>query len=254
MKTIKLKYDKWLKQRDSLFKELDKANDTLIKSEIKSQSPQFDEIIGRLNNESLNAMVTFISDHPDSYVSATNLYSILSTNHLKTEVVDSLFLKLSDRIKNSIDGIIVFEEINKRKINRKAPDFNVKDIGNRQISLSEFKGKHVLINFTASWCIPCIKKIPDLKQFLNFYQSKGFEIINISIDEKKENWIKAVKKFELKSFHNVIANKDIGNKYSNTKMPIPSEILIGPTGLMLWNSMNLNSKSLAETLKASFTK
>jgi len=257
IKAIELKNEKWLKQKDSLLRELKKAkkaNDTLTKSEIESKLSQFDGKIEMLNNETLNALVTFISDHPDSYVSATNLYSILFSNRLRTEIVDSLFLKLSNRIKNSIDGIVVFEEIIKRKINRKAPNFTVQDIYNKQVSLSEFKGKHVLINFTASWCSPCIKKIPELKQFLNSYQSKGFEIINISIDEKKENWIKAVKKFELEGFHNVIANKDIGNKYSNTKMPIPSEILVGPTDLMLWNSMNLNSKSLAETLKDSFTK
>lgn len=257
IKAIELKNEKWLKQKDSLLRELKKAkkaNDTLTKSEIESKLSQFDGKIEMLNNETLNAMVTFISDHPDSYVSASNLNTLLYTNRLKTEIVDSLFLKLSDRIKNSIDGILVFEEINKRKINRKAPDFTVQDIYNKQVSLSEFKGKHVLINFIASWCSPCIKKIPELKQFLNSYHSKGFEIINISIDQKKENWIKAVKKYELESFYNVIANTEINNKYSNTKLPIPSEILVGPKGLVLWNSMNLNSKSLAETLRDSFTK
>ncbi len=231
-----------------------KANDTLTKSEIKSKLSQFDEKVEMLNNERLHAMVTFISDHPDSYASPTSLYGILFSNRLETEIVDSLFLKFSDRIKNSFDGALIFKEINKRKINTKVPDFNVKDIDNKEVSLKEFEGKYILINFWASWCAPCIKKIPELKQFLSFYHSKGFEIINISIDTKRENWTKAVKKYELDSFHNIITNQEIDNKYSNTKMPIPSEILVAPTGLMLWNSMNTNSKSLSETLKDYFTK
>jgi len=248
IKKIELKNEKWLKQRDSLLRELEKTNDKLTRNEIKSKLSQFDEKVDMLNNEMLNAMVTFISEHPDSYVSPTDLYIILVSNRLKTETVDTLFLKFSDKIKNSFDGILISEEINKRKINTKVPDFSAKDIDNNQIRLSEFEGKHVLLNFWASWCAPCIKKIPELKNFFSFYHSKGFEIINISIDAKRENWVKAVNKYKLESFHNVITNEDIENKYSNTKMPIPSEILVGPTGLMLWNSMNLNSKSLEQAL------
>lgn len=257
IKAIELKNDKWLKQRDSLLVELKKAkkgNDTLTRNKINIELLQFDEKVDMQNNETLNAMVTFISHHPDSYVSPTSLYGILVSNRLETEIVDSLFLKLSDRIKNSIDGILVFEEINKRKINIKVPDFNAKDINNNPIRLNQFEGKHILLNFWASWCVPCIKKIPELKQFLTSYHSKGFEIINISVDTKRENWKKAVKKYEVDSFHNVLVNEDITNKYSNTKLPIPSEILVGPTGLMLWNSMNLNSKSLEQALNDCFAK
>lgn len=257
IKAIKLENDKWLKQRDSLLMELKKAknaNDTLTINEIKSMLSQFDEKVEMLNNETLNVMVTFISDHPDSYVSPSSLYGILVSNRLKTETVDKLFLELSDRIKNSFAGILIFKEINKRKINTNAPNFNAKDISNNLIRLSQFEGKYVLLNFWASWCTPCIKKIPELKQFLNTYHSQGFEIINISIDNKRENWIKAVNVYKLDVFLNVITNQDIENKYSNIKMPIPSEILVGPTGLMIWNSMNLNSKSLAKTLKDYFTK
>lgn len=252
IKLIELKHEQWLIQREGLLKEHDMAGDARTKTEIEKRLQQFDKKVETLNSERLDKMVSFIRDHSNSYVSPSLLNGILTSNRLPTETVELIFARLSDRIKTSFDGILVSEELSKRRINRPAPDFVVIDIDNKQISLSQFKGKHVLINFWASWCLPCIKKIPELKQLLSQYQSKGFAIINISIDSKRENWIKAVKKYNLQGFHNVLTSKDIESKYSNTKMPIPSEILVGPTGLMAWNSMNVNSKALNDVLKECF--
>jgi len=109
----------------------------------------------------------------------------------------------------------------------------------------------VIINFWATYCVPCIKEIPELKILHNKYASKGFAIITISIDADKQNWIDAVKKYQLEKFRNVLANDEIHQKYSNTKQPIPSMLLINRQGIIIWNSMS-PTVSLSEILSKEF--
>ncbi|TNE44243.1 MAG: redoxin domain-containing protein [Deltaproteobacteria bacterium] len=64
-----------------------------------------------------------------------------------------------------------------------APSFSLKDLGGRSHSLSQYKGKVVLVNFWATWCEPCKKEFPHFQGFLDKYRKQGFEILAISIDE-----------------------------------------------------------------------
>lgn len=74
-----------------------------------------------------------------------------------------------------------------------APDFSYiyKD-GKQGENLEDFKGKYLLIDFWASWCAPCRKSIPVLKELYEEYGSEEFEILSVSIDGEKESWLKAL--------------------------------------------------------------
>jgi thiol-disulfide isomerase/thioredoxin len=75
-----------------------------------------------------------------------------------------------------------------------APEISLKDAsGNTQL-LSAYKGKVVLIDFWASWCLPCRQSNRDLVKIYDLYKSKGFEIFGISLDEKADDWKNAVAK------------------------------------------------------------
>ncbi len=65
-----------------------------------------------------------------------------------------------------------------------APDFTVKDLDDKDISLSQFKGKVVLVNFWATWCEPCRDEIPLLIQFQGKYGPRGFTTLGLSVDEE----------------------------------------------------------------------
>jgi thiol-disulfide isomerase/thioredoxin len=65
-----------------------------------------------------------------------------------------------------------------------APDFTVKDLDGKDVSLSQFKGKVVLVNFWATWCEPCRDEIPLLIQFQRKYGPRGFTILGLSVDEE----------------------------------------------------------------------
>jgi len=67
-----------------------------------------------------------------------------------------------------------------------APDFKIKDINGRSVSISSFKGHPVLLNIWATWCPYCREERPELNYLYNKYNSKGLVIIAVSIDRDKE--------------------------------------------------------------------
>ena len=64
-----------------------------------------------------------------------------------------------------------------------APDFTVKDIDGRMLTLSDYKGKVVLLNFWATWCAPCRTEIPHFVEMQNRFGPDGFQVIGISMDD-----------------------------------------------------------------------
>lgn len=73
-----------------------------------------------------------------------------------------------------------------------AADLSLPDMNGKILSLSQLKGKVVLIDFWASWCGPCRHNNPHLVKLYNKYQGKGLEIYGVSLDEDKDSWKKAV--------------------------------------------------------------
>jgi len=58
-------------------------------------------------------------------------------------------------------------------------DFVLKDLQGKDVSLKDYRGKVVLVNFWAHWCPPCVKEIPDLVELRNNYKNKGFEVLGV---------------------------------------------------------------------------
>ncbi len=122
-----------------------------------------------------------------------------------------------------------------------APDFKAIDLMDRTITLSQFKGqKVILLEFWASWCIPCRESLPDLKLLYDKFNSEGLEIICVSIDYDKNSWEKAVAEEQIGTLFNIwvaqnfsggptqITENDIYSNYNyNT---IPQTILIDKKG------------------------
>lgn len=93
------------------------------------------------------------------------------------------------------------EVLESAKVGKTAYTFTLPDENGKERSLKSIKGKVKIIDFWASWCGPCRLNNPDLVKLYNAYKDKGLEIIGVSLDEKKPNWIEAIKKDGLPWVH-----------------------------------------------------
>jgi len=246
--------------RDRLSVKLNKLNDsartqkdTVLLLNLKEQIEIVSSQIDTINKLSASKNIFYIQEHTNSYISSTLLYGLLVNRQIENKTAGILFEKLTSVVQQGKTGQLISAEFVKRQIGKLAADFSATDVNRDTVVLSHLRGKHVLLNFWASWCVPCIAKIPELTALFRQYSDKGFEIINISIDIKRENWLKGIKKFRLEPWKNVLAsdNPSLSEKYSNIVSPIPSEILINKAGVIIWNSDSDMLLSLEKTLHLS---
>ena len=111
------------------------------------------------------------------------------------------------------------------------------------VTLSSLKGKLVLVDFWASWCGPCRKENPNIVAVYNKYKEKGFTVFSVSLDDKKEAWIQAIKADKLTWTH---VSDLSGWQSLATKLykfySIPTSFLIDRNGNIL--KRNLRGKDL----------
>ena len=85
-------------------------------------------------------------------------------------------------------------------IGTEAPDISLSDPFGKKYTLSDLKGKVVLLDFWASWCGPCRRENPSVVKIYDKYNSKGFEVFSVSLDkeQQKQRWVDAINKDNLK--------------------------------------------------------
>lgn len=137
---------------------------------------------------------TFVRDHKTSpagtYVLMTQLLEE-SQLPLMEEVLEAQqFYKGKSPWIDSLDEII--EKIKPFAVGNVAPDFTLPTAEGDSLTLSEMRGKVVLLDFWASWCMPCRLENPNVKDAYAKYKDRGFEVFGVSLDEDAEKWKKAI--------------------------------------------------------------
>jgi len=134
-----------------------------------------------------------------------------------------------------------------------APDFTLQDLSGKKVSLADFKGKALLINFWATWCGPCKVETPWLVELRNQYAAKGFEVLGISAEgddlqpSDKEGWAKdkaAIAKFvkEEKMPYPVLINGDSISKPYGGIDAMPTSFYVDRSGNVVNVQLGLTSK------------
>ena len=187
----------------------------------------------------------FFASHPDSYVAAYMMR--FKIGGLNAGQAKEIYNRWTPRIKQSSYGKNIAKEIEKLENGSPgniAATFTAKDINGEEIRLSDFKGKkYVMIDFWASWCVPCRKGNPHLISVYNKYKGKGFEIIGVASDDSAvDAWKRAVEQDKIGIWKHILS----GYKRNASEMEksellnfrygihtLPTKILIDKNGVII---------------------
>jgi thiol-disulfide isomerase/thioredoxin len=198
--------------------------------------------------------IEFIQKHPESFKSLDlllSMYSKLEKNQSK-ELFNSLSFELQNHSKGKYLRYNLFELEELISINAKALSFTQKDTSGRDVSLKQFSGKYLLLDFWASWCGPCRAEIPKMKNVYDKYKNKGFEIVAISLDTNKDKWKKAISEEKISVWCHLSdlqgGANEVAIKYGIRT--IPSNFLLDKDGNII--AKNLSGDKLSEKLSEIF--
>ncbi|MDX1830527.1 MAG: TlpA disulfide reductase family protein [Lutibacter sp.] len=195
----------------------------------------------------------FISQNPKLALSGEFLLEFNNTNdYLNSKQIQSLFhlLDTSYQAKKDLNRI---ENIIKRRtlldIGQISPRISFPNQNGEIIDNFQLKGKYLLLEFWASWCIPCRQTNPGLKKVYSKFKDKNFEILGISIDNNDENWKTAIKEDDLDWIQVIDSLKVSSEKFLLTS--IPYNILLDENGKIIKRNIKPNklSKFLTEQLE-----
>jgi len=207
-----------------------------------------------LYHEGIAVRLKFINMHLNSYVSLVNLASIARISAYLPDV-EERFEKFSPALKSLPEGEDILRRINeghKTFIGMKAKEFTQPDENGQQVSLSDYRGKYLLIDFWASWCSPCRAENPNLIDVYNKYRDKNFTILSISIDiqRDRQKWLNAIKADQLpwKQVSDLKDKNQAAALYGVTT--IPANVLLDPEGKII--AKDVKGKELQEALSRLF--
>ncbi|WJS93845.1 AhpC/TSA family protein [Flavobacterium johnsoniae] len=269
---ITKKYKKEFDKVEVLGKKYDDAvaakKDEKTTEAIKYEINDAKEFLEPAYAEMRTVTLKFIKDNPKSYFSMnTLLYYLNGMTYDEAKVYYDSFNPL---YKNTESGKYLLAEIEKMKKGIPgvpAGSFNTKDINGNPLKLEDFKGKYVLIDFWASWCVPCRKGNPHLLKLYAEYKPKGLEILGVSDDDRNEDkWKKAVEKDGIGVWRHVLRglqykegtheriniDEDISEGYNIHSLP--TKILVDPNGIIVarYDGGEADDKKMDEDLAKIF--
>ncbi len=204
--------------------------------------------------EQNKVLAEFIKSHPTSLVSmdALKMYYAIYSDMTERE---ALFNTLSETVKKSSPGKAYSDLLSSAKftdVEARAAEFVQNDADGKPVSLSSFKGKYVLLDFWASWCGPCRQENPAIVKAFKQFKDKNFTVLGVSLDNKKEAWLKAITKDKLEWTHVSDLkgwNNEVAELYGIKS--IPQNFLLDPTGKII--AKNLRGEELAQKLEEIFS-
>ena len=141
----------------------------------------------------------FAESHLNTFMGLYTFNMDVLDSKFDPAVVEPLFNKFSDELKASPLGKRTIEKIEigkRRQTGSKVTDFTQNDLNGKPFTLSSLRGKYVLVDFWASWCVPCRAENPNVVKAYNELKGKNFEIVGVSLDYPggKAAWAAAVEK------------------------------------------------------------
>ncbi|MET3880794.1 TlpA disulfide reductase family protein [Chitinophaga sp. OAE865] len=187
----------------------------------------------------------FVEKHPASRISLDLVLNEIG-GLTGMQQKENMFNTLSPELKNSSAGLAFTKTLEQAKLllpGNPAPDFTEKDTAGIAVSLKDFRGKYVLIDFWASWCMPCRAENPHVLKAYEKYKGRNFTVLGVSLDKSRADWIKAIREDHLP--WQQISSLDPQNAEGAKKYAIryiPQNYLVSPEGKII--AANLRGEGL----------
>lgn len=215
------------KLRDSLTTKAINENDEVKAREIWKN-------ISSIDNEVLKIRLRSIASFKPSLITVKELYFL--RNDLTTDSLKMLFDRFPAKLKKTKYGDVINQYIstNNLKAGSHAPEITGTTLSNKEVKLSDYRGKVILLDFWASWCGPCRYSNKSLATLFQKFNNKDFEIVSFSTDTNYEDW-KAASLKDGVTWTNISDLKGLYSKQAASYKirAIPKSFLIDRNGVIV---------------------
>ena len=230
--------------------ELGRKYEIAYQNEDEALMEQIVEDYNKVEEKQNSYISMFISKNNNNFVSSYILYN----NHLNYELneledfVNNFNISQENEFTTLLNDYIT--KLRLVSIGQPYVDFTQETPEGDLLSVSELVGKSklLLIDFWASWCGPCRAENPNVLAVYKDYHEKGFDVLGVSLDMKKENWIRAIEADGL-IWHNISDLKYWNNEAAQTYAisSIPSNVLLDENGIII--AKNLRGEDLRKKVE-----
>ena len=189
-------FSKELAKDQKALRDLQVVFDSLRAANKYRSASKVNDSIQAFSQESQKRQNAFMQKQ-DNLLSAYFTLARISQQDLPLDATKQAYSQLGEKAKQSPAGKIIAQRIARMEgttAGRLAPDFTLQTPDGKSVTLSQIKAKVKIVDFWASWCGPCRLNNPDLKKLYEAYKDKGQEIVGVSLDNVRKNWLGAIEK------------------------------------------------------------
>lgn len=193
-------------QREAIMAEAKSINDAIMSETDHEKQAELREQLEPYQERANKLYDAYIVSHPASVAAAD--YMQFRIANMAFEEAQKLYDAFTPEVKQTLAAQEIAKELDvlaRIQPGQPAPDFEATDVNGKPFRLSDLRGNYVVIDFWASWCVPCRKSNPHMKEMYAKYHDKGLEYVYVADnDNQPDAWRKAIEEDGLEAFHHVL--------------------------------------------------
>ena len=233
-----------------------------IKEEFQKINAEFFQSTYKYQDESIKSILKLVTQHPFSKYAMERFMMIAVLNEHSSakyqQLLQGTWNNLPDETKTSKEGKDIIAKLSKTwheitlKEGSMIPDYTFRKENRDSVRIQDYRGQYLFIDFWTSWCAPCRAEHYNMKQAYEKFKSNNFSILQVSLDEKKEKWLKAMEDDQL-PWINVRNTKGWDKEIESlfNIQGVPTNYLVDPDGKII--ARNLRGEDLEKRLSEIFS-